>query len=287
MTNAPGEAKGAAEVVHKDALLAPIPDLTAAREAKTGYRDYPIDRNGELFDEELVNIADYGLAGQAYYSRPNAATGEAVPEVPKALQLRKSLAEKLADINKRLADPAITKFFGRPVELYIEDGLRAYNLQKQLYDQVFPHLIWQQNPGISDEQLDAKLRNLIAKPSDDEARPSPHATGGAADVTLRYKRATLGYVRGDEVPLGHVDGDTSDRVLPDYFEQLASVSEAFDLAQRNRRAFYAIMTGKVFGIDTGLQVNPTEFWHWSYGDQMWAKLRGEPAALYGLAGGST
>ncbi|MGH7156928.1 MAG: hypothetical protein ACREGG_02360 [Candidatus Saccharimonadales bacterium] len=43
------------------------------------------------------------------------------------------------------------------------------------------------------------------------------------------------------------------------------------------------MTGKAFGVDTQLQVNPTEWWHWSYGDQMWAKLRHESVALYGAA----
>ncbi len=277
------EADEAGEQIKEAALLAPVPDLSALREAKAGYRDYPIDKDNPLFREELVGSAGYGLAGQSYYSRPQAATGDPVPEVPKAVFLRKSFAEKLVDINKRLQDPAFTKFFGQPVELYVEDGLRSYELQKLLHDKVFPHLIWQRNPGISDEQLTAKLRNLIAEPSDDEARPAPHATGGAVDVILRFKQDTPDYTKDAEVPVGHVDGDTSDRVLPDYFEHHRPESEDDHLAQRNRRAFYAIMTGKAFGIDTGLQVNPTEFWHWSYGDQMWAKLRSEPAALYGLA----
>ena len=32
---------------------------------------------------------------------------------------------------------------------------------------------------------------------------------------------------------------------------------------------------------------PDEWWHFSYGDQMWAKRTGAAAALYGMAKGPT
>ena len=273
------------EKVHIETLLSPIPNLSELRKTKEGYRDYPIHEQSHLFREGLVDIKSYGLAGQAYYSRPNAATGEAIPEVPKNLFIRKSLAEKLSHINEQLKDPAFTKFFGKPVELYIEDGFRSYDLQKKLYEQVLPHLIWQQYPGITDEGLDEKLNGLIAKPSTDAARPSPHSTGGAVDVVLRYGHKSPLYIKNTGVPLGHEDGDTSERVTLDYFEHNEPRDKEDRLAKRNRRAFYAIMTGEAFGRDTELQVNPSEWWHWSYGDQMWAKLQAKPLALYGSAEG--
>jgi D-alanyl-D-alanine dipeptidase len=31
-------------------------------------------------------------------------------------------------------------------------------------------------------------------------------------------------------------------------------------------------------------VLPTEWWHWSYGDQHWAAAAGEPVAHYGECG---
>jgi D-alanyl-D-alanine dipeptidase len=34
-------------------------------------------------------------------------------------------------------------------------------------------------------------------------------------------------------------------------------------------------------IEAGFAANPTEWWHFSFGDQMWAKLTGADAALYG------
>ncbi len=43
------------------------------------------------------------------------------------------------------------------------------------------------------------------------------------------------------------------------------------------------MTGKAFGVDTGLVCNPTEWWHWGSGDQLAAKVRGDNEAYYSLA----
>jgi D-alanyl-D-alanine dipeptidase len=35
--------------------------------------------------------------------------------------------------------------------------------------------------------------------------------------------------------------------------------------------------------DAGFANYPNEWWHFSWGDQMWAKMAGERAAHYGLA----
>jgi D-alanyl-D-alanine dipeptidase len=35
--------------------------------------------------------------------------------------------------------------------------------------------------------------------------------------------------------------------------------------------------------EEGFAGHPEEWWHFSWGDQLWAKLTGAPAALYGLA----
>jgi D-alanyl-D-alanine dipeptidase len=36
-------------------------------------------------------------------------------------------------------------------------------------------------------------------------------------------------------------------------------------------------------IEAGFASHPDEWWHYSYGDQMWAALTGAEAAHYGLA----
>ena len=48
-------------------------------------------------------------------------------------------------------------------------------------------------------------------------------------------------------------------------------------ARANRRMLYWLM------IEAGFTNHPDEWWHYSYGDQMWAKLSNKPAAFYGAA----
>jgi D-alanyl-D-alanine dipeptidase len=267
----------------EEALLQPVPNMDELRERKKGYNELPIDTSHPKFNEPLVDIADYGLAGQAYYSRPNAATEEPVPGVPTNMYLRKSVAETLSKINAALQNPVFTEFFGGEVELYVEDALRPVSLQTQLHDELIPALLRDNHPDITDEEVEERVKDLIAIPSSDPQKPSPHATGGALDIILRYKQETGHYVEGSQVPMGHSDADTSDRILPDYFELNQPQTDEDKQAQRNRRAYHAVMTGKAFGVDTGLVCNPTEWWHWGSGDQLAAKVRGDEAAYYSLA----
>lgn len=271
------------EEVNETALSQPVPDMDGLREHKKRYSELPIDSSHPKFHEPVVGIAQYRVAGQAYYSRPNATTGEPIPGVPQSLYLRQSVAEALAAINHTLHNPAITEFFGGEVELYIEDALRSVSLQKQLHGELVPALLRKNHPDINKEELKKRLKDIIAVPSVDPNKPSPHATGGALDVILRFKQPSPGYVKGSEVPVGHIDGDTSARIAPDFFEQNEPLTNEDKLAQRNRRAYYAIMTGAAFGVDTGLVNNPTEWWHWGSGDQLSAKIRGDKAAYYSLA----
>ncbi|MFA6270514.1 MAG: M15 family metallopeptidase [Candidatus Paceibacterota bacterium] len=267
----------------EETLLQPIPNMDELRERKKGYNELPIDDTHQKFREPIVDIADFGIAGQGYYSRPNATTGEALPGAPSSLHLRKSVAETLAKINSTLQSPVFTELFGGEVELYVEDALRSVSLQTGLHDELVPALLRKNHPEMSNEEIAKRVKSIIAVPSADPKKPSPHATGGALDVILRYKQATPRYVEGSNVPMGHEDGETSARINPDYFEQNEPLTEEDKIAQRNRRAYYAIMTGAAFGVDTGLVNNPTEWWHWGSGDQLSAKVRGDDAAYYSLA----
>lgn len=269
----------------ESALLQPVPTMDELRERKQGYSQLPIDALHPLFNESVVNVNEYEIAGQAYYSRSNLATKKAVDGVKAAPYLRNSVAETLVIINALLAQPAITKFFGGDIELWVEDALRPASLQDRLYNQVFPDLIREQNPGISHEAMQERRKHLIAVPSLDPLRPSPHATGGVLDLALRFKQTTTAFVKGSQIEFGHMDGDTSERANPDYYEQHNPQNENENerTARRHRRAFYAIMTGKVFGVDSGLVNNPTEWWHWGRGDQLSAKVHGDSSAYYSLA----
>jgi len=261
----------------EEILEQPVPNLDDYRARKAIYRTLPIDKEQARHFEPVIEISDFNIAGQAYYSRDNATTSVPIPEVEPSLEVRASIANTLSKINNHLKDPRFTEFFGGEVELYLEDGLRTIETQTQLYHESVPALIREQSPELSEEEVMARRDDIIGKPSLDPESPSPHATGGAFDVVLRYKQNVGKFIEGVVVPMGHKDGETTERIAPDYFETHSPTTEADQIAQRNRRAFYRIMTGEAFGFETGFSVNPTEFFHWSRGDQLASFVSDTPA----------
>jgi zinc D-Ala-D-Ala dipeptidase len=264
-----------------DILLQPIPDYSADRERKQGYRGRTLAVDTERNHEPLVDIAQYGIAGQGYYSRPNDILG-VVEGLSPVIWLRQSVAERLAAINSELQRRAdeFTELLGSKVELYVEEGLRPQALQKKLYDEVYPERIRLQHPTMKEKDVLAQRDELIAKPSNDEESPSPHATGAAMDVSLRIAQPELGYVAKARLPLGKHRFHTEHESYPDYFEHKRSLSVEERTLQQNRRIFYWIMRGALTHDGSGFCVNPTEWWHWAYGDQMWAVLTHAPLVLF-------
>lgn len=263
-------------------LLAPIPNMDELRARKEGYRAIAIDTEDERYYEPLVPISEYAVAGQSYYSRPNALFDEGLPGVPVEVKVRESIANDLARRNDLLAADVFTEFFGGEVELFVQEGIREYGVQKMLYEQIFPQRIQEEHPAWTEEEVLEKRDTLIAFPTLSVDSPSPHASS-AVDVWLRFKRPELGYVsESDFVPMGYEDAEISDRCLPDYYENNPPKTPEEYVFQRNRRAFNAIMTGEAFGEEDGFTVNPTEWWHFDKGNQLWSITTGE-RPYYGLA----
>jgi D-alanyl-D-alanine dipeptidase len=264
-------------------LERPIPSQVVARERKLRFREYPLSLTTPATDEQLVSIDQYGIAGQSYYSRPNNATKKAVAGVAPTIYVRRSVAKRLADINAVLRSEAVTHAFGKPVELYVNEGLRSHEVQQLLYQEAFPRIIAEQNPDMSKLDVLKRRDQLIAKPSHDALSPAPHVTGGAVDVRLRYACPDLGYIPDSFVDMGYGPANTGKTADLDFFETKEKLTMKDRKAQRNRRAFYWLMRGALQGSDSGLVANPHEWWHWSYGDQMWAALSEAPHAFYGNA----
>ncbi|HVV66798.1 MAG TPA: M15 family metallopeptidase [Candidatus Saccharimonadales bacterium] len=265
-------------------LLRPVPDYTDARKRKNGYRDYPVNTTGKYSGEPLVDIAEYGLAGQSHYSRPTAATGKPLPGAEPRIWLRQSVVERLADINMALQESTEAEaIFGAKAELFLEEGYRPLAVQRQLYKEVFPALIRKQNPEMGKAEIMARRDQLIAKPSMDSSSPSPHATGGVFDICIRRVNPDMRHIADAKIDMNGGHQSTSEVTNPDYFEHNKPLSANERQAQKNRRAFYWIMRGALTGEITGFSVNPTEWWHWSCGDQLWGAVTEAPAAFYGAA----
>lgn len=122
------------------------------------------------------------------------------------------------------------------------------------------------------EPLLAQVYEFWAAPSFDPATPPPHSTGGAIDVTLVNEM-------NQPVDMGSPIDEVSPRSYPQHFA--AATTDPERAYHRHRQLLQTVM-GKA-----GFCVHPKEWWHFCYGDQMWAwlmnheRLETALVALYG------
>jgi D-alanyl-D-alanine dipeptidase len=243
----------------------PIPDLGARRLAKIGVRDWPIDTEGESFAESMAQIERYGLQGKNHYAHDrNPPYWRVIDGAIDALWLRASVCGKLARIDARLRAEGL--------RLHIYDGWRPTAVQAYFHDVWMVAELKQRQPHLKGEALMEEVERYWSAPTTDPAAPAPHATGAAVDITLCWED-------GEPLYMGCLFDDTTALAHTDRLERVFDDAGSYSLeeARANRRLLFWLME------EEGFAGHPDEWWHYSWGDQMWAKLTGAPAALYGLA----
>ncbi len=241
----------------------PIPVQDVELGAARGYRATPIDKRDPAFDEPLLEASRFGLAGENFYAgQRNPPYYHAIPGAIQQLLLRKGVGARLATINEQLAHAGL--------ELWLFDAWRPQAVQTYFHDHWFPAEVRRRNPGISEDALLAEVETYWAAPSAGADAPSPHATGAAVDLTVRWRG-------GDALWMGSLFDDAAPIAHTARFEITNDDALCFSDAEAraNRRLLYWLMR------DAGFAANPSEWWHFSFGDQMWAKLTGAPYAIYG------
>lgn len=240
--------------------LEPIPNLDSKRKKKIGYRNYPINAK----DEGYVDVLTLGIAGENYYYKKFEKIRKESGAIYE-LFLRKSVAEKLVKINQELNK------FG--LELFVIDAFRPIEVQNYMHDVHAPSQLAERHPEWSKERIMEEVSKFWAYGGGkdgqvDPSSPPPHSTGAATDISIRK-------IGSPKLLNMEADFDgLSDKSFTDYYEGAGEKSEAAKEAQRNRRLLYWIM------IEAGFENNPTEWWHFSYGDQLWAKLLDKKSAIY-------
>ena len=242
-----------------------VGDQGSAREARKGFRQrIPIPHGNELFGESVVEAREAGLAGANYYaSARNPPYWQSVEGATDRLWLRRSVAEKLSHVNARVAAAGL--------ELFLFDAWRPRAVQAYFHDTWMPRELQRRNPSLSGAALLEEVERYWAAPSEDAASPAPHATGAAVDLTLRWKG-------GEQLWMGSLFDDVTGLAHRDRFERLDAQNFSFSdqEARANRRLLHWLMA------EGGFAGHPDEWWHFSWGDQMWAALTNAPAAHYGL-----
>ena len=165
------------------------------------------------------------------------------------VRLREGAVERLILASERLPDG----FF-----LTLVEGYRSPARQKALWDQQLS-AVRGAYPNISVEEVERLTRLRIAQPS---PIGGGHQTGGAVDVTLTD-------TEGMELDMGTCVQEFT-KLTPMYSKPLPT-----DVRKRRHILCRAMERA-------GFANYPGEWWHFSYGDRIWAAYRRKRHAIYGV-----
>lgn len=129
-------------------------------------------------------------------------------------------------------------------------------------------------PSMERQAVISAVARFWAPPSEDPSKPPPHSTGGAVDLSLVDQVGALVAMGSPIDAIGSVSE-------PEHFRRQA---EALDPGPERDQAL-AFQTHRDLlkqAMETaGFAQHPNEWWHFSWGDQLWAWRTGIPQAHYG------
>ncbi len=120
------------------------------------------------------------------------------------------------------------------------------------------------------KQIVEEVHRFWAPPSYDPLTPPPHSTGGAVDITLASSDGIELNMGGDIDFIGEVS-------KPNFYEESFNKDSASVEGKWHfrRKILFDVMKS------SGFAQHPNEWWHFSYGDQLWAWSTNSSKALYG------
>lgn len=234
--------------------------IPSFKSRKGDFFSVPINKKNPKYKEKLVDLKKYGIVGVNYYhSSWNPPYYQSIPGSLPRLLARKTVAEKLARINKKIVNSGL--------EIFIFDAFRPLAVQEYISSKWLPRYFRKIYPHKNQEWRLKKISKYW--PTCEGENIPPHLTGGAIDLTLRHRAS------GQFLEMGTIFDDIDLHSRPDYFEKSPRISLTAHLAKENRRVLFNLMKSEKFVC------HPNEWWHFSFGDQMWAFLLKRPHAFYG------
>jgi D-alanyl-D-alanine dipeptidase len=162
--------------------------------------------------------------------------------------------------------------------IQVFDAYRPIAVQQFMVDTVFAEQIQTQGLNAATlspaqrEALLAQVYQFWAPPSPDPRTPPPHSTGAAVDVTLVD-------AEGQPVDMGSPIDELSVRSYPDHFAplpgEMAGEMEG-DPAHASYHTHRCLLRTAMQAA--GFRQHPQEWWHFSWGDQLWAWLERQSGA---------
>lgn len=275
--------------------LAPILSLGSIK----GWKEIPITECGE----RLVPLGPFSEHGR-YIFQDSIYCGERTNSPYRFFEIEGSLITPFVreGVAKRLVRAASLLPPGHV--LLIWDAYRPLEVQSRLFYYYFELL--KREKGLPKEKALEEAQRFVSLPSDDPKRPSPHNTGGVVDLTTvrlspevwremknlnkalrsqnwhtvfvaEMRRLRLLREKSELLEMGTAFDEVSERTAARFFEEAAQqrrLSQAEEECLKNRRLLYYAMS------EAGFASYEEEWWHFSYGDQFWAK-KNNCEAIYG------
>lgn len=197
---------------------------------------------------------------------PYLALGAPYGALGNPFQLRLGVVQRLLDAQQQLVkhDPSL--------RLSIFDAWRPIAVQAFMVDHSIAELCRERGvelrSGHAFDQVVADVGRFWAAPSRDPATPPPHSTGAAVDLTLSSIDGTPLAMGGEIDVIGAVSE-------PQHYAGRED-SEARRWHQRRQ------LLAEVMEV-AGFAQHPNEWWHYSFGDQLWAWRKGAAVAVYAEA----
>lgn len=169
--------------------------------------------------------------------------------IEKPVYLRKTVYEKLCLLDEKIKNE------GYKIKLY--DAYRSLNKQKELWNNTIEETK-KEHPDLNEEDIIRITTLKVANPTNGIGG---HQSGGAIDITL--------------VDANNIELDMGSKYL-EHIPQTRTYSKELTDIQRKNRKFLLENMQKL-----GFVNFPTEWWHYCYGDRMWAAYNGKKECFYG------
>ena len=182
----------------------------------------------------------------------------------KPVYLRESVYSKLCELDKMIKKDGYKILWADEFEgsklnnkIWLYDAYRSLDEQKKSWEKRIKETR-KLYPNVSEDEVIRITTLKVANPTDGVGG---HQTGGAIDITLVDKN-------GYELDMGSR--------YEEHIEQTKSYSKNLSEEQKKNRNY---LFDKMRELDF---VNfPMEWWHFSYGDKMWAAYKGLKDCCYG------
>ena len=187
--------------------------------------------------------------------------------------LRTSVIKRLIRAQQYLSD------ISPHLQLALFDAWRPISVQKFMFNYTIQETCKSKGIDINDLSVNGDISDVIdevgrfwAKPSSNPLTPPPHSTGAAIDLTLAD-------MIGNPLDLGGEIDFIGAESSPDFYKKdnLGMPSSEYQVFHQRRSLLFSVME------QAGFVQHPNEWWHFSYGDQLWSWLSNQGNPIYGAA----